>query len=358
MVIKCYVPVRSFFMGENNPFISYTEDGEGTMRGGRIFFTTDPLEYDHVDWLLIGDEVDTSIKTRVPWQRRILFLMEPPDIKKYPADYINKFGIVVSPYPIENYLGKCIIDNPCLGWFAGTGFGGKNFITPFFNNLQQVKNYPIQGKTKTASIIISSKAFCSGHKKRLAFFEALRSHFGGRIDYFGRDLLPVEDKLEALTSYKYHIAIENSQLVNYWTEKLSDPWIAWSLPIYCGDPAILQKVPDPAGLEIIDINNIKASIEKIEDILERDPYYSCLCSIETCRTWAINASNPFERACQIIESAEEDILSIPLLHFVDTIKMPSRFSNFKSEVYSSISAVLGRKWTETFYRQYRKIAGK
>ena len=52
------------------------------------------------------------------------------------------------------------------------------------------------------------------------------------------DINPIEDKFDALIGYKYHLALENSVIPDYWTEKLADSLLAWCKPIYYGCPNI------------------------------------------------------------------------------------------------------------------------
>ncbi|MDR2175349.1 MAG: hypothetical protein LBO82_05370 [Synergistaceae bacterium] len=305
----------------------FTEDGHGAMRGGKILFLKHPDGARSADWLFAADVPDTVFVTNVPKERRIVFLMEPPAIRKYSAGYLDQFGVAVSPYEIKDYSGRAIISNPCLGWFAGistgsterldwfaeTGTGETKQAGFFFEKLQDVREYKPSAKSRTISIIVSLKNLCEGHAKRLAFLEALKAHCGAKVDYYGREFNAVDDKLEAIAPYKYHIAIENSQMENYWTEKLTDAWIGWSLPIYCGDSALRDRIPDPMGIEIIDINDIPSSLKKIDDIVENDIYESRLEAIKKCRDWVIAESNPYEKVSRIIESADSSVIGIPKL---------------------------------------------
>ena len=44
----------------------------------------------------------------------------------------------------------------------------------------------------------------------------------------------VEEKQNAIDPYKFHIVIENDASEHYWTEKLSDAMLGYSIPIYAG----------------------------------------------------------------------------------------------------------------------------
>ena len=324
----------------------YSEDGEGSMRGGNILFRTDA----EPDWLFMSGYPGADFTTRVPWERRILFLMEPPMIELYGLDYVKQFGVLVSPYVIDGYPGRMILDNTCIGWHAGAL--GK------FQKLPDVENYSVPEKTKMISIVSSvSKKKRFGHRKRVAFLSALLSRYGGEIDYYGHGFNPVQDKLEAIAPYKYHIAIENCNLNNYWTEKLTDAWVAWSLPIYCGDPSILRKVPDPLGLEVIDISDPMSAIRHIDYILSNDIYSSRIDAIAACRKWAIQKSNVYERVCEIIESSEDEVLKKPRLEHGDIIRrLKHKRHTVGGVLGGAVSWCIGASLAWNVKRMHRKIA--
>ncbi len=340
----CYaVPYAKQVAGLPN---CYTEDGAGSMRGGKILFSYDDKAALSADWLFVGDMPYDDFRTSVPRERRILFFMEPTVIRIYQKEYINQFGIVVSPYRPKDYSGMWIEGSPCLGWFAGIYFlDGKmttiNKDVFVFKNLSDVESYTVKEKTKEISIVSSLKNLCKEHAARIEFLEALKAMFGDRIDYYGREFRPIEDKLDAIAPYKYHIAIENCRELGYWTEKLTDAWIGWSLPLYCGDPSILDQVPDVGGIEIIDVYDHRQAMAKIEQILKDDPYGERIDAIKKCREWAIAESSPYERVCRIIESADESVLTLPPLVRAEKIRTIPR-GGIKGAIYKKISQLLGR----------------
>ncbi len=265
-------PTQVWFLpyidGVHEDFSCYTDDGLGSMRDGRIMCRDSYTEDICPDWLCAGGSPYATARTNVPKERRICFLSEPPSVLKYELEYLNQFGIVITTSKFDRYMGQQIVGNQCAGWFIGVGAGGSEGVNQqFFKKLQDVRDYRCK-KIKLASIVTSSKNFTEGHKNRLRFLEEMRERFDGVIDVFGREFHPINDKIEAIAPYKYHISIENSSRNFYWTEKLTDAWIGWSLPIYYGDPTILSQVPDTRGIEIIDINNPREALEKIDQILK------------------------------------------------------------------------------------------
>lgn len=97
-----------------------------------------------------------------------------------------------------------------------------------------------------AAILKSKTRFCNfvysngGARERIMFFEMLSKYKhvdsgGGVLNNMGRK---VGDKLAFLENYKFTIAFENSQYPGYVSEKLAEPMVANSIPIYWGDPNI------------------------------------------------------------------------------------------------------------------------
>jgi hypothetical protein len=287
------------------------------MRGGKIIFSND-LEADWffvngLDWFF--ENKITESATKIPWERRIIFLMEPPTGTTYALEYVNQFGVLVSSYKIDGYKGRLVLGNTCLPWHLGA------FMNPNpFPTLRDVENFHPPHKSKTISIVASTMIVERGHRKRVAFLSALMSRFGVKVDYYGKGFSSILDKFDAIVPYKYHIAIESCNLNNYWTEKLLDAWLAWCLPIYCGNPSILRQVPDPMGIEVIDISDPDSAMRHIDYILSEDIYSSRLEAIAACRKWAIQKSNPLSRVCEIIETSEPSVLNVPPLKCDEVIR--------------------------------------
>ena len=135
---------------------------------------------------------------------------------------------------------------------------------------EAMRHHPIE-KTKQISIVCSKLTTLPGHLQRFAFAHQLKGHFKDRIDFFGTAFQPIPDKWDALKDYKYSIAIENSQLPGYFTEKLTECFLAHCLPIYYGAPDIHQYFDENSFVRI-DIHDLNSSIATIEALLEKDPY--------------------------------------------------------------------------------------
>jgi hypothetical protein len=190
----------------------------------------------------------------------------------------NIWALMMEP-PIDGFFdftrfgheryGRVFISKKTTDHFR---YVNSHIMTPWHMGMSydEILNYEIGKKEKPLSCISSNKSFLPGHKKRIDFVEKLKKT-DLEIDFFGRGSNPIEDKWQALYSYKYSIAIENSSSYNYWTEKLSDCFMAYTIPIYYGCTNISDYFPQGAILKI-DINDFEGSKRVISEALQGDYY--------------------------------------------------------------------------------------
>jgi hypothetical protein len=93
----------------------------------------------------------------------------------------------------------------------------------------------IHNKTKMLSIIASSKNQSVGHKLR---HEVISKHKNKIDGLFGNGYQFIQNKIEGLKDYRFHIVIENIQNDYYFSEKLIDALITGCIPIYFGMDSI------------------------------------------------------------------------------------------------------------------------
>jgi hypothetical protein len=79
----------------------------------------------------------------------------------------------------------------------------------------------------------------------------------------------VDDKSEALLPYRFHVVLESAQLEHYFSEKLSDCFLAGCFPIYAGCPNLDQYFP-PDAYVAIDMAEPAAAIAAIEATIAGD----------------------------------------------------------------------------------------
>ena len=125
-------------------------------------------------------------------------------------------------------------------------------------------------KTKLVSMITSAKRNVADHQKR---HELIQRH-SDVIDVMGRGYKPIEPISKGLIDYMFHIAMENQQGDYYFTEKIINPMLVGTIPIYYGMTTIGDYF-DTRGMIIFnDINEIPGILNKLTPELYKEmlPY--------------------------------------------------------------------------------------
>lgn len=152
-------------------------------------------------------------------------------------------------------------------------------------------------KRVALGIISSDLTDLPGHVERIRFLEKLDA---SGIDYalWGRgDGLKhfrnyrgfVLTKWHAHATSRYSIVIENSVSPLYWSEKVADALLAYSLPFYYGCPELARYLPGESVVPI-DINSPDV-MDRIQETLARDEYQKHLPAITSARETLLNSEN-------------------------------------------------------------------
>tara|TARA_B100000965_G_C19588590_1_gene756955 strand:- start:1738 stop:2745 length:1008 start_codon:yes stop_codon:yes gene_type:complete len=278
------------------PWYRHFPDGKTTWNSWHFVFEDKPGQ--NYDYLVAFDDLEKPIEPRCPRSHTIHVAAEPPSIKRYNKHYLNQFGIVLTvdpkvihPHTIHTQLG--------INWFIG--WNPSKGSAPDALSFREIENLFDHPKTKLISVIASNKTGSLGHRKRLEFAQALKEHFGDRIDFYGRGFGPMEDKLDALKDYRFHITLENSQQPHYFTEKLSDCIMAGCYPIYWGCTNLNEYLPENS-YTIIDISNLDESIAIIEKTITKKADIAHRDALREARKKIMHEHNLFPMLCQILES--------------------------------------------------------
>lgn len=220
------------------------------------------------DWLVVYEGWATKdFVTTVPRGRRIFITGEPESFHRYQPGFLDQFGHVITTQRRIKHPGV-IRSQVAINWFAGVRFNGVQGPHTAVLRFEDLAAGNPQ-KARLCSVVSSTKAVTAGHRQRLAFVLKLKEALGDRIDVFGRGFHEIADKDEALASYRYHIALENSSHPDYWTEKLADPYLRGCFPIYAGCPNLGDYFPEGSWVSI-DISRPDEAIARIREILDSD----------------------------------------------------------------------------------------
>jgi alpha(1,3/1,4) fucosyltransferase len=120
-------------------------------------------------------------------------------------------------------------------------------------------------KKKFACMVVSNPYA----KERIEFFHRLSKY--KKVDSGGKVLNniggPVGNKMEFIKEYKFVISFENSSYPGYTTEKLIEPMLAGSIPIYWGNTVVNR---DFNTRSFVHVNEYASHDEAIERIIELD----------------------------------------------------------------------------------------
>lgn len=304
--------------GDGKLDLRQTPEGKGVFNNGEYkFYINEPIE--DPDFLVIRGKALKEVSSfHVARANTILLTSEPYSVLSYPLSYCKQFGIVCSCQE-EIKLPNVIYTPAMLPWFVGIEFGseGENYIRFNYEDIQ--KNKP--QKTKLISVITSNKAFTQGHLDRLHFVEKLQNHYGDQIDVFGRGYNGFADKWDVLSPYKYHIAIENSSSKHYWTEKLSDCYLANTYPLYYGCTNVKEYFPQNA-LSVLDIHNFDQAVKCIDKVIAEDTFNKRQAELSQCKKLVMDDYNMFNyivRVCTKLnaQASKETVTLKPSGQFFD-----------------------------------------
>lgn len=227
---------------------------------GFLFFENS-LQVRVWDMVIVYEGLKTELKINCK-QGGLLFISgEPPYSMTYSTFFLHQFDHLISSHPNLKHKNNHLMQQG-LPWHIGIGHKTKcvNY------NYTDLIDLPLLKKGKKMSIITSNKLIMPGHRQRMKFLNSIQTKFKSEIDVFGHGINPIDDKASALLDYQFNICIENSAINDYWTEKIADPFLGYCIPIYHGCKNI-DSYFNQDSLIKIDINDIEASLQTIENVL-------------------------------------------------------------------------------------------
>ena len=129
---------------------------------------------------------------------------------------------------------------------------------------------------------VLNRKFCSyvvsnniGSPERGRFFHLLSEY--KKVDSGGRWENnvggPVPDKLDFIKDYKFNIAFENSMYDGYTTEKIMEPMLVNSLPIYWGNRLVGRDFNPSSFINASDFSSLESVVEHIVRLDNNDDMY-------------------------------------------------------------------------------------
>lgn len=236
------------------PYLQQSPGGKGVWGEYQFRINDDCDEADY--WVVWGWEEPAGQKVRVPKEHVLYLTDEAHEQRYYHTGYLAQFAQVATPRK-DIQIPNLVNHYEFAPWYLPMSWDELAEMTP-----------PAKAPG-SFSVISSSLVHLEGHLKRFAFLNQLRGHFKDRLSVFGRGIRPVDDKREAFFPYQYTLALENSAIPDYFTEKVREVWLGYGFPFYWGCPN-LHTYFDADSFVYVDVHDFKTSIEIIEHAIAHD----------------------------------------------------------------------------------------
>lgn len=296
-------------------------NASGCWGGCQFLINSDIEEYDW--WVVLHHTGITNIETTTCDPAHLVYVsLEPSEsVGNVNNQFINQFSKIITPDKSVVHPG--LINKGFHTWWAGMNVEHKNdqhnILSDKAIKHQEFSSQEIKNKKNRISIITSQKKTLPGHTKRLNFIDKLLRHpISEFIDVFGDGYKPIQDKLDAIAGYKYHLVIENDNIENYWTEKLADSFLGFSMPIYYGCPNIYDYFEEKSMIRI-DIDKADQSIDVICNAIKNEMYDSSVDEINKARQLVLNDYNIFNHL--------SSICNVPAIKYKKVVLRPNRYYN-------------------------------
>lgn len=266
----------------------------GRLRWGDAEFAINP-EHGAFDGCVVFDGLLADTDITCPPDRSVFIAGEPPSIKHYHPRFLAQFHSVVTCLSDTPHPRKLHREHGFPWHFGVARMAGGRVARWDYDALTSARP---AAKTKLISVIVSDKAITPGHRNRRALVARLREHFGDAIDIFGRGVRDLPDKADGILPYRYHVALENSEFPDYWTEKLADSFLGRAHPFYWGCPNIARYFPADS-LTAINIYDADSVIATIEQAIAEQRFEKSIAAVEAARSLVLDRYNLFALAADL-----------------------------------------------------------
>lgn len=165
-------------------------------------------------------------------------------------------------------------------------------------------------KTRNLSVIASNKTMIPGHRRRNEFVSLIEDSLP-EVDVFGEGRVrSLRDKWKGLAPYKYSVAIENTSKANYWTEKISDCFLSFTVPIYFGATNIGDYFPEESFIWL-PLDNPPQALDTLRAAVKDDSWTARLRALEESRRLVLREYSLFAQLSKRVLSEKKQINAAP-----------------------------------------------
>lgn len=261
--------------------LQQTPGGRGVWDG--IQFTLDATM--GCDYVVVLNRSTASYKLSCPSENVWVLLQEPPNECFGWWHRAHKVYQKVLTSDASLRGSRYVCSHPAVPWH----------VNKSYDDLLQCR---ITEKPRRLSWITSNQGSFQGHRERMEFLHRIRERVPFAL--FGRGFYPIEDKWNGLAPFRYSLAIENFQGPYYWTEKLTDCFLSWTLPIYYGCTNIEEFFPAESMIRI-DIHDPYVD-KQLNDIIRSDLWLKRRDAVSHARELWLNRYQFFPHIAQLVRA--------------------------------------------------------
>jgi len=257
---------------------------QGTWDG--IRFTTEPVQ--ECDYLLMLNNLMRQPVTACCPPENVWILMQEPYVRGFNdwmIEGLDVFSKVFTNCAVR-WDERHVVSHPAIPWYVNRTY-------------DELVSMSMPEKNRMLSWVVGNAADIPGHFKRLLFLKAIEKSNWLDIDLYGKAVRYIEDKWEGLAAYRYSIAVENSISPDYWTEKLADCFLSWTVPLYYGCTN-LEKYFPPDSYIWINSENPRIALNQMDTILRRDDWQKRIPALSEARRLVLERYQLFPHMSQFI----------------------------------------------------------
>lgn len=315
-----------------------TPGGKGLWEGVR-FTIDDVVDCDYL--IMLNNRRSTPLQVRCPPAHVWCLMQEPwvPGSHDWMIEGLENFARVFTHYmPAAD--PKYVRSHPALRWWVDFDY-------------DELVAFSVPLKTRAVSFIASNLMWLPGHRKRNVLREFLIREAPDKLDIFGRGVHYLQNKWDGLAPYRYSIAIENSNSPDYWTEKIADCFLSWTIPLYDGCPNIEDYFPADSLIRI-DANDHRATLAKINELLQHDEWERRLPALREARRRVLDTHQTFPFLARAIRSFGSDERERALVNIAGYTGM-SRKSRMRYIAYRAGERIRNREISDLVLNRLRPL---
>jgi hypothetical protein len=176
------------------------------------------------------------------------------------CEFAMTFSALVS-HPNHLRLPLWVYEN------RGSGFAPERLVKPAVTDWERVA----REKTRFCNFVyLHAVPFRDGIFRALSAYKRVDSA-GRHLNNMNGEMVPytpsrVAGKIAFFRHYKFTLAIENTLWPGYMTEKLVDPMLAASIPIYVGDPQASLSFNRESYIDFSAFSSLKAMLDHVREV--------------------------------------------------------------------------------------------